>query len=234
MHNRVRQGNWPLKLFLTNTLGRRASCFFLYFSLCFLVSCATSRSIHQSQLQRQAIVDYKIVRVIADAPEWAEDFYLEKAKDSAANALISMKKEPQHNRLLFIVDSGARADEKVACTMVRAQGRELMAEAIANFFHKQIVGKPYDVVVLGKGLKAIYEILGLSLDEESIVEEYVEARLFPSDSVYKGQKVFHCALKVAINYGDLEKMRALIIGLIRKDFYYRPNLENELKALKLP
>lgn len=230
MHNRARQDIYRLKFNLIKAVG--LSLGFLWPPL--MTSCSTNNKVSQVQLQRQAIVDYKIVTVRPKAPNWAEEFYLEKAKDPASNSLFSMKKEPEQKRLLFIVDSGARADEKVACTMVRAQGREVMAEAIAKFFHKQVVGQPYDVVVLGKGLKAIYEILGLSLDEDSILEEYVEGRVFPSDSVYKGQKAFHCALKIAIKYSDLEKMKGLITGLIRKDFYYRPNLEEELKALKLP
>lgn len=210
-------------------------CASLMAVLCFIFfvhSCASGEG-SQSRLQRQAIVDYEIVRVSSKSPAWVEEFYLTRAKDSKLNQLLSIKEESDQNRWVFVVDSGARHDEKVACTMVRAQGREQIAEAIVRRLHKKVSGMPYDVLVLGPGLKSAYEVLGKSLTAKSVLDEFVEGRVFPGSSQIKEVKAFHCTLKIELPFAVIQKITDEIKDLIRKEYYYRSNLEKELESFSL-
>lgn len=199
----------------------------------FAQGCASSKSGAKARLQRQAIVDYEIIRVNTHNANWAEDFYLDKAKNPDNNALISMAKEADKKRMIFVVDSGARQDDKVACTMVRAQGRELIAESLVRKLYQKVEGKPYDVLILGPGLKVAYDLLGKVLSGDNVLDEYAEGRVIAGNSQLKGQSVFHCALKVAIPDDVSAKIVEDIKELIRKEFYYRSNLEKELKGLNI-
>lgn len=200
--------------------------------IAFVQSCA-SGSGGKARIERQAIVDYDIVHVRSNSPAWVEDFYLKRAKNPDLNTLISMVEEVDQKRWLFIVDSGARHDEKVACTMVKAQGREQMAEAIVRKLHKKVQGKPYDTLILGPGLKVAYDILGKALSGKSVLDEFVEGRVFPGTSQIKEVKVFHCALKIEVPFSVIAEITNQIKDMIRKEFYYKSNLERELEGFRL-
>lgn len=193
--------------------------------------CASSRNDAQTiRVQRQAIVPYDIIRIRPASPQWVEDFYLKQANGELKNSPLYASVDREKKNLIFIIDSGARQNEEVACTMVKAQGRELMAEAIAQRFHQKVKGRPYDVIVLGPGLTAIYELLGKKFTPKSVLDSYVEGRVTPATGQIKGQEVFHCALKVAVSLETIKSAGQMLKDLIRKEYYYRNSLEEELQV----
>ena len=187
----------------------------------------------KAQEDRLATVDYSVIRIDRHIPEWASQFYLLQSKGKLKDHNFWWMKA-DHNNRTFVVDSGARVDQEVACPLARAQAREMMAQKIVENLFLKVKGRPFDSFLKGKGLTIMMTQLKSILDKTSIVGTYEEGRVFPENSQMKGQEVFHCALLIKIPNKNLNEIVGKIKEEIRKDFFHLPNLDKELKALSIP
>jgi hypothetical protein len=85
---------------------------------------------------------------------------------------------------------------------------------------------------LAEGLSEVSNILELELKNDTIRDEYFEERIIEGSARMKEQRGFHCALLVEISKVTLDKLKkSLILGL-KSQYYYLPNLDQDLEALK--
>lgn len=219
MRQRHRQYSWLLVNFFT--LVVLAAKF---------TSCAHKSLSAPRTQERLAVVDYQLVTLSPKIPQWAEEFYALESKGNLGGRNLYWLTKGK-NKQEFVVESGARVDQEVACPVARAQARELIAENLAEEMFAKVKGKPFDIFIKGKGLTFLTKELKNYLRKESVLGTYEEGRVFPGNEVMKGQKVFHCAVLVEIKNKDLNEIITKMMGLIRQDFFHLPNLDGDLNAL---
>lgn len=195
-----------------------------------LVSCGHTNKQRVLKAQRQALVDYETITVSKEIPDWVNEFYLRQAQNKLEDKNFWWRKGDGDTQE-FVLDSGARVEQEVACPVVRAQAREVIAEKLTQRLLNKVKGKAYDTVVSGKGLGLMLNELKGLLDQQAIAGQFEEGRGFPATAKLKGQEVYHCALLIRVPTTSLNQIVQQIKRLIKEDFFHLPNLDSELETL---
>lgn len=221
MRQRHRQRSWTFFAFMG-----------LLLTVC-LVSCGHTNKQRVLKAQRHAMVDYETITISKEMPAWVNEFYLRQAQNKLEDKNFWWRKSDA-NTQEFVIDSGARVEQEVACPVVRAQAREVIAEKLTQRLMSKVKGKTYDTVVMGKGFGLMMNELKGLLDQKAIAGQFEEGRSFPATAKLKGQEVYHCALLIRVSTASLNLIVEQIKQMIKEDFFHLPNLESELEELGLP
>jgi hypothetical protein len=220
MHNQGRQQGYSAMLSKFLTL------------LIVLSACSHNGPSKELLIKREVSAYYKIGKRKKDYPRWAAEYYDLEVANKLKEAGFHFKGKNSDGSIVFILDSGTRLTKEVACTMVRANGREKIAGFFSQYLASKFKGKPYDIYFLAEGLSEVSNILELELKNDTIRDEYFEERIIEGSARMKEQRGFHCALLVEISKVTLDKLKkSLILGL-KSQYYYLPNLDQDLEALK--
>lgn len=193
--------------------------------------CAQSKKTKKLEMDRLATVDYDLITIGRNTPNWAGEFYFLQSQGKLKDPNFRWLKGDDGTQH-FIVDSGARVEQEIACPVARAQARELIAQKLVEDLFMKVKGKPFDTLLKGKGLTIMMSELKQVLKKESVEGTYEEGRVFPGNEKVKGQEVYHCALLIRVSNENLNQILTKIKGEIRKDFFHLPNLDQELEPLK--
>jgi hypothetical protein len=197
------------------------------------MSCSTGRPVQKIQAERLATADYRLITIDRHPPKWASEFYLLQLRGKLKDKNFWWKKSDTDSQE-FVVDSGARVDQEVACPVARAQAREQMAQKMSERLFSAVKGKAFDTFLKGKGLSIMMDGFKSHLGQANVVGTYEEGRVFPENSQMKGQEVFHCALLLKVSNKSLNEIVGKIKKEIQRDYFHLPNLEKELEPLVFP
>lgn len=221
-----------------------------YAILIIIVGCSgQSSSSLKGQLieQRLKAVDYTLSEYRPEENIWAQSHFLATEtsqvplKEMKASQVTFLKNGPDDNEFLFIVSAGARGGEEVACTVVKAKARQDIAQFLEEFLLARLAKREeesqqklsWKISLSNVMRKDFDEVFGQSLSDLSVLDSYVEKRIYPRG--FTGEEVvsFFCAIKVSIPTSLVNDGIEQVKARVRKDYFYVPNLESQLKELRL-
>lgn len=201
--------------------------------LILFTSCAGGiKLISKNDKKREVDYGYRILEASA-LPEgsWHHDFLVRNSgREMVAEVLNS-----DDQTLSFIVNSGVKTNQQLACTLARARGRELILEELVAKIHEPLKDEPWSYLIEKKGTPLLNTQLAKVLSKESIVGEYWEKRSYPSKNE-KGDKdkLYECLLLIKVEKEKLAPAVYAIREIIKTDYLHVLTISNDVLRVKLP
>lgn len=204
-------------------------------TLCLLLGCsAASVKKSQQDIKREKDFNFKILESSEghhELPGWVRGIL----HKSSGKKLGVHLYESSKSEILYVVESGIKTTQELACTLSRAKGRELIVESLILSLSSKVGNPSWLSTLKREGGPLFNKILSQNLSKESIKGEFWERRLYPSrNEKGESERLTDCFILVSIPKGELQRGLDQLKTRIKEEYLHQLSIDFELSRLILP
>lgn len=183
---------------------------FFLIGFLFFIGCASSDYRNTTFKERTADADYQVLELSSNGM----NHYFQNHFQEAAQDRYQVHGYSEGDDYVLIADSGEKETKEVACTLLKAEGRNEIVRWLSTQLYQKNQGKPWDLYLRNMTEDTLSNKLKAELVKDRRVSFYWEER-------QRGEKKrFVCAVAVSIKEGTWRKAVEPLRKSIEKEYFH--------------